>query len=191
MASLKTSIVHTLIIAHVTDIRCSVYRAESITGWGVAAGFPRLPTSGRGPRGALTVEPMTTFGKDPVHTYARYIAACNERRFGDLDEFIATDVEGVRGGVDSYRDGLRDITVAFPNFKWRIEDLIVEGMSMAARLTDTGTHHGAFGGIAPTGLHVQIDELAVYRIDDDGKIARCWVDLEAGLRSELLAGRAL
>jgi predicted ester cyclase len=133
---------------------------------------------------------MTTFVDDPVRTYARYIAACNERRFGDLDEFIATDVEGVRSGVDGYRDGLRDITVAFPDFTWRIEDLIVNGRSMAARLTDTGTHHGEFGGIAPTGLHVQIQELAVYRIDNAGKIVRCWGDLEAALRSELLAGGA-
>ena len=91
-------------------------------------------------------------------------------------------------GVDGYRDGLRDITVAFPDFNWRIEELIVEGRSMAARLTDTGTHNGAFDGIAATGQNVQIQELAVYRIDDDGKIARCWGDLEAALRSELLSG---
>lgn len=145
---------------------------------------------GRRLQGAPTVGSATTFVDDPVRTYARYIAACNDRRFGDLYDFIATDVEGVRGGVDSYRDGLRDITVAFPDFNWRIEDLIIEGMSMAARLIDTGTHHGQFGGIAPTGLHVQIQELAVYRIDNAGKIARCWGDLEAGLRSELLAGGA-
>jgi predicted ester cyclase len=145
---------------------------------------------GRGLRGGPTVDPMATFVDDPVRTYARYITACNERRFGDLDEFIATNVEGVRSGVDGYRDGLRDITVAFPDFYWRIEDLIVNGRSMAARLTDTGTHHGEFGGIAPTGLHVQIQELAVYRIDNAGKIVRCWGDLEAALRSELLAGGA-
>lgn len=131
---------------------------------------------------------MTSFVDDPVRTYARYIAACNERRFGDLDEFIATDVQGVRSGVDGYRDGLRDITIAFPDFNWRIEELIVEDRSMAARLTDTGTHNGEFDGIAATGRNVQIQELAVYRIDDDGKIARCWGDLEAALRSELLSG---
>ncbi|MDI9896488.1 ester cyclase [Rhodococcus sp. IEGM 1381] len=131
---------------------------------------------------------MATFADDPVGTYARYIAACNKRRFGDLDEFIATDVEGVRSGVEGYRDGLQDITVAFPDFNWRIEDLIVEGRSMAARLTDTGTHQGEFDGIPATGRHVQIRELAVYRIDDDGKIVRCWGDLEVALRSELLTG---
>ncbi|MGE2767115.1 ester cyclase [Rhodococcus sp. 1.20] len=133
---------------------------------------------------------MDTFANNPVGNYARYIAACNERRFSDLGEFIATDVEGVRSGFDGYRDGLRDITVAFPDFNWQIEELIVEGLSMAARLTDTGTHHGGFGGIAPTGRHVRIQELAVYTIDNDGKIARCWGDLEAALRSELLAGDA-
>lgn len=137
-----------------------------------------------------TLDGMDTFANNPAVTYARYIAACNERRFSDLGEFIATDVEGVRSGFDGYRDGLRDITIAFPDFDWQIEELIVEGLSMAARLTDTGTHHGGFGGIAPTGRHVRIQELAVYRIDNNGKIARCWGDLEAALRSELLTGEA-
>lgn len=131
---------------------------------------------------------MDTFADNPAGTYARYIAACNERRFNDLGEFIATDVEGIRNGFDGYRDGLRDITVAFPDFNWQVEELIVEGLSMAARLTDTGTHRGDFGEIAPTDRHVRIQELAVYRVGNDGKIVRCWGDLEAALRSELLAG---
>ena len=130
---------------------------------------------------------MDTFADNPAGTYARYIAACNERRFNDLGEFIATDVEGIRNGFDGYRDGLRDITVAFPDFNWQVEELIVEGLSMAARLTDTGTHRD-FGEIAPTDRHVRIQELAVYRVGNDGKIVRCWGDLEAALRSELLAG---
>ena len=129
---------------------------------------------------------MAIFADDPRGTYARYITACNERRFGDLDEFITTDVEGVRSGIDGYRDGLRDITVAFPDFSWCMEDLVVEGRLMAARLTDTGTHHGEFDGIAATGRYVQIQELAMYRLDDDGKISRCWGDLAASLRCQLL-----
>ncbi|OAK56190.1 hypothetical protein A3K89_17055 [Rhodococcoides kyotonense] len=129
---------------------------------------------------------MDTFANNPASTYARYIAACNEHRFSDLGAFIATDVEGVRSGFGGYRDGLQDITVAFPDFNCSSES--VEGLSMAARLTATGTHRGGFDGIAPTGRHVRIQEFAVYRVDSDGKIVRCWGDLEAALRSELLAG---
>ncbi|OLT35052.1 hypothetical protein BJF84_15875 [Rhodococcus sp. CUA-806] len=128
---------------------------------------------------------MASFASDPVGTYTRYIDACNDREFDQLGSFIAADVEGVRSGLDGYRDGLADIVAAFPDFHWRVEQVIVDGSTIAARLTDTGTHRRSFAGIAPVGHVVRVQELAIYRIDGEGKIAQCWGDLEAVLRSAL------
>ena len=41
-------------------------------------------------------------------------------------------------------------------------------------LTDTGTHRGAFLGVAATGRAVTLTELALYRVEN-GLIGRVWV----------------
>lgn len=104
--------------------------------------------------------------------YRRYLAACNERRFGDLGEFVhdAVVVDDERVGVRGYAEGLAGVVELFPDFEWRLERLLIEPGWMSARLTDTGT--------AKDGRRIRIQEFAMYRLDGDDRILGAWGDLD-------------
>ena len=61
---------------------------------------------------------------------------------------------------------------------------MIERDTIAARLIDQGTHTGPFGGIAPTGRRITVQELVIYRFAE-GKIVTCWGDLFPVVRSAL------
>jgi predicted ester cyclase len=62
---------------------------------------------------------------------------------------------------------------AFPDGGTRIDDMIAEGDRVVLRWTDGGTHRGPFMGVAPTGKHVTITGIDIYRIVD-GRIVDFW-----------------
>lgn len=123
---------------------------------------------------------------DVVALYERYLTCCNEHRVEDLGEFVSEQVSG-SGPVDglaAYVDGVEAVCVAFPDYHWDLQELVVEDDTIAARLIGQGTHTAPFSGIAPTGRRISTQELVVYRIAD-GKIARCWGDLFPVVRDAL------
>ncbi len=125
---------------------------------------------------------------DVVALYQRYLTRCNEHRVDELGEFVAEHVSG-SGPVDglaAYIDGVRAVCTAFPDYHWELQDLVVDGDTIAARLIGQGTHTGPFDGIAPTGRKISTQELVVYRIVD-GKIVHCWGDLFPVVRDALAA----
>ncbi|WP_432560871.1 ester cyclase [Kineococcus sp. SYSU DK003] len=125
-----------------------------------------------------------------VDLYGRYLACCNERRFDQLGEFVSEQVSG-SGPVDglaAYVDGVRAVCTAFPDYRWELQELLVDGDTLAARLTGEGTHTGPFGDLAPTGRRIRIQELVVYRVAD-GRIVRCWGDLFPVARDALTSPR--
>lgn len=103
--------------------------------------------------------------------YRRYLQRCNEHRFGELDEFVAEDVEinGVPRGLRAYGEGLGSVVEAFPDFHWDLRHLLVDGPWLGAHLVDTGT--------TPAGRAVEVQEFAVYRMAGD-RIVAVWGDLE-------------
>lgn len=79
------------------------------------------------------------------------------------------------------------MVTGFSDYRWDLQHLLIDGTWIAARLTGTGTHTGAIGGLAPTNRSIQVHELAMYNTQD-GKITRYWGDLAAVLRDELVSG---
>ena len=84
----------------------------------------------------------------------------NRWDFALTDELV---VEGVafRGslgqsveGRDGFKEYVRAVRRAFPDFHNHVEELVAEGDRVVARLTDTGTHTGTLFDIAPTGRRV-------------------------------------
>jgi predicted ester cyclase len=107
--------------------------------------------------------------------YRRYNACCNERRFEDLAEFVASDVaiDGIDRGLDEYAAELRSVVRAFPDYRWELRRLVVDAPWIAAHVTDTGTHRETFRGVRATGRSVTVPEFAFYRVDA-GRIAEVW-----------------
>jgi predicted ester cyclase len=126
--------------------------------------------------------------KDELRTfYRRYNACCNEHRVDGLCDFVADDVviNGAGQGLGAYADGQRSVVDAFPDYRWELRHLAVDGPWIAAHLTDTGTHRGAFYGVPATGRSVTIQEFAFYRVDA-GRIAEVWgMDFHLNLLKQL------
>ena len=62
---------------------------------------------------------------------------------------------------------------AFSHSHIDVEDIIVEGDKVVARVTASGTHQGEFMGIAPTGNRVEFSAIDISRIAE-GKIVEHW-----------------
>lgn len=99
-----------------------------------------------------------------------YYELWNPWRFELADRFVAVDVKfhGSVGlsveGLDGFRDYMRLIQAAFPDFHNTIEEMVVEGERVAARLTYRGTHQGTIFGVKPTGRAIEYEGLAMFRI---------------------------
>lgn len=107
--------------------------------------------------------------------YRRYNRACNEHRFADLGAFVADEVQvdGERRGLRGYISSLEAVVSAFPDYRWDLQHLLVDGHQIAAHFIDTGTHLGRFLDIPATGRTVTTQEFAIYRVQA-GKIAEVW-----------------
>lgn len=131
---------------------------------------------------------MATERADVATLYERYLALCNERRLDRLGEVVAEDVggSGAEDGLAAYVARIEAVLTAFPDYRWELQGRVVEGDTVAARLTGRGTHTGPLGDIAPTGRSIEVQELVVYRFSA-GRIVQCWGDLFPVLRDELTA----
>ncbi len=93
-----------------------------------------------------------------------------------------------RCGLEAVRQGIAGIRSAFPDWREHIEELVEEGDRVASRYTSTGTHRGAFWGIAATGRQVRVAEISIYRIAG-GKVAEQWCMLDELARMQQLGAR--
>jgi predicted ester cyclase len=137
---------------------------------------------------------------DPAALYCRFIeSVVNHRKLDHLGQFLATDVveHAPRRtvGLAAARQTLAAWLAAFPDLHLLIEDLVVDGDHLMARLTATGTHHGplaslAGGGfpshgdpdvamrtLAPTGARVRLSLFEAWSVPDGHCVER-WLQLD-------------
>jgi steroid delta-isomerase-like uncharacterized protein len=108
--------------------------------------------------------------------YRRYNAVCNAHDFDRLGDFVAEDirVNGEAQTLAAYAAGLGQVARAFPDYRWDLSHLLVDGDWIAAHFADTGTHRDTAFGVPATGRTIRTQEFAFYRIEA-GKIAEVWV----------------
>jgi steroid delta-isomerase-like uncharacterized protein len=101
-------------------------------------------------------------------------------RFELADELLGEQIifRGSLGAIvhgrASFKDYMRLVRAAFPDFDNRIEELIAESDKVVARLTYTGTHDGELLGIAGTGRRISYAGVAILDCHH-GQIVRGWV----------------
>jgi len=86
----------------------------------------------------------------------RWTEAIAVERLDIFDELLADDIVDRSGstpmsGVESFKVRAGAVRSAFADITIDVDDLIVEGDAIAWRWSLTGTHVGAFAGLAPTG----------------------------------------
>ncbi|MFQ5824914.1 MAG: ester cyclase [bacterium] len=85
-----------------------------------------------------------------------------------IDAPGAINREGYKQAVSMYR-------VAFPDFRFVIDDMIAEGEKVVIRATMSGTQEGEFMGNAPTGKKLTMTAIAIRHLEN-GKIVEEWVE---------------
>jgi len=107
--------------------------------------------------------------------YRRYNACCNAHEFDRLGEFVASDVQvnGEVQGLRDYAQGLEGVVQAFPDYRWDLRHLLVDGQWLGAHFIDTGTHAATFLDVSATGRVVTTQEFALYRVDAS-RIVEVW-----------------
>jgi steroid delta-isomerase-like uncharacterized protein len=121
--------------------------------------------------------------RDDLRSFFRdYISTWNKHRFEEISSYYAEwiVINGERRTRQSLLDELELLTSCFPDWRWGIDHLLVDGDRLAVHFVDTGTHRGLYEGIPSTGRSFSITELAHYRVVD-GKIAELqfWCDFES------------
>ena len=76
------------------------------------------------------------------------------------------------------RDGLKEVVRAFlagcPDLHITIDELLAEGDTVTKRWTYHATHTGDLSGLPPTGKHITMSGLELFRLES-GKIVECWL----------------
>ena len=108
----------------------------------------------------------------------------NEQNYDVVDELLAADIVDHNPAVpvevtspDEFKESVKLIHAAFPDFEASIESVIVEGDMVVTRTREAGTHEGEFAGIEPTGKSVEVQAINIYRIEDD-QIAEMWIQVD-------------
>lgn len=85
------------------------------------------------------------------------------------------------------RDAFAQFRAAFPDWHQELRELITEDDTVVARFRCTGTHHGEWQGLPPTGRSMRVDEVYFFRVDR-GRLAGLWGLEDTWSRMQQLAG---
>lgn len=111
------------------------------------------------------------------------LSVINEQFAADYVGHVPLQPEAI--GPEGYKTMVRTYRTAFPDVEASIEDLIVEGETVAVRYTWNGTHEGELLGIDPTGQTVEGTGMAFFCFED-GQRTEDWIlDNTFGLMQQL------
>jgi len=128
----------------------------------------------------------TTTPGENVALIKRFYHALQTHDYSDFDHLVAVDfmeyqlAASVPGITDPHvgREGLRQAFVTildrpFPDLFTKIEDIIVSDDKVVVRSINTGTHRGAFLGIAASGRKVKFASIDINQICG-GLLSKTW-----------------
>lgn len=80
---------------------------------------------------------------------------------------------GMPSTLAGFKRAIAGLRAAFPDLHLEIDEMVDQGDKVWVRMTSTGTHRGAFAGVAPTGRRITIAVMDVVRFEN-GKIVEHW-----------------
>jgi steroid delta-isomerase-like uncharacterized protein len=140
------------------------------------------------------IAPPTAEGgaMDHVATMRRLYEALNAH---DVDEFgnnLAEDFveHEVTPGLEPTKEGVKTFFrmyfAAFPDLQMEVEDIVVGGDKVVARVRATGTNSGEFMGMPATGKAADVQFIDIIRFGDDGLAREHWGVFDAlGMMQQL------
>lgn len=113
-----------------------------------------------------------------------YEEVFNTGQLDQVDTLIAAEYidhnpigPGGESGIAGFKQTVRALRFAFPDLRFTVQQLIVNGDTVVARTMMEGTHKNTFMGLDPTDKPVAISGFDIFRIDD-GVVAERWGTLD-------------
>jgi steroid delta-isomerase-like uncharacterized protein len=96
------------------------------------------------------------------------------------DDVTIHGLPGTGGPVDRQgtMDFYRALWSAFPDLKIEPVEMIADRDLLAARLRVKGTHRGEIMGVAPSGNEIDVEQITIFKLDDEGRCTERWVRLD-------------
>ena len=90
-------------------------------------------------------------------------------------------------GIAGLQQHVRELHDAFPDWSEEIKLMVAEGDLVVIHYVSGGTNQGRWLGEPPTGRRVQVNEISIFRIEDD-RISEQWLLPDLGTMQQQLAG---
>ena len=119
----------------------------------------------------------------------KYVAAVNAHdtsNFGEIhtDNYIQHSGRSPNG-LAAQIENFRGIFARMPDVQAQVEDRVISGDKVVARMTFTATHTQPMLGIAPTGKRLTLRTIDIWRVEN-GKLAEHWDVVDyAGLQKQM------
>jgi predicted ester cyclase len=119
----------------------------------------------------------------------KYVAAVNAHdtsTFADIHTEAYIQHSGRSpNGLAAQVENFRGIFARMPDVQAKVEDRVIAGDKVVARMTFSATHTQPMQGIAPTGRHFTLRTIDIWRVEN-GKFAEHWDIVDyAGLQKQL------
>jgi predicted ester cyclase len=119
----------------------------------------------------------------------KYVAAVNAHDTSSFGEIHTENYIQHSGrspnGLAAQIENFRVIFARMPDVQARVEDRIIQGDKIVARMTFAATHTQPLQGIAPTGRRFTLRTIDIWRVEN-GKLAEHWDVVDyAGLQKQL------
>jgi steroid delta-isomerase-like uncharacterized protein len=76
-------------------------------------------------------------------------------------------------GLEEVKNIVGSFMNAFPDLRWKIDDIVAEGDRVVTRMTAQATNTGSYMGLPATGRKITCAVMGIARVDE-GKIAEHW-----------------
>lgn len=107
----------------------------------------------------------------------RYVAAVNAHDTSGFGEIHTENYIQHSGrspnGLAAQIENFRAIFARMPDVQVKVEDRVIQGDKIVARMTFTATHTQPMQGIAPTGRRFTLRTIDIWRVEN-GKLAEHW-----------------
>jgi len=135
---------------------------------------------------------MTTSPLEIVRSF--YTRIWNRGEYAAADRLCHDDLTfrgslgQVRRGREEFLEYVRSVREGLSDYVCELQEAVVEGDRVFARMLFSGVHTGMFEGVAPTGARVRWAGAALFTLEED-RIRDLWVlgDVK-GLHDQLSAG---
>ena len=113
----------------------------------------------------------------PAHLVRSFYAAINARQLQALDAIVTPDfdphIDRAGRGIAAFRRVLQVYLAGFTGFRNRVEQILIDGDYVTARVRTCGVHTGLFLGHTPSNRPFAVPAIEVFRVSGS-RIAERW-----------------